>query len=370
MTLKRFSSIFVFLALLGLALPGAADAHGGRGGSGGGFGGSGGGAGGGTHYSGNYSGHYSGTTSGNYVHSGNSNYVRSGNVNFAGNSLHHNSNWSNSAYHNNWNHYYHGGYWGGWWRGGWYGGYPLGFWLGWGYPYWWDGYWAGYFCPYGPYYATAYPAGDYMYSYADDSQQYALPPPGQYTVNAPPVADAAGQPPDDQGTAEAMQYYNEARAAFEQGKYRDALRLASHAGVESPQNSKVHELVSLALFAQGDYRGAATEAHAALALGPPSTWNDLFAYYGNAETYTQQLRKLENTVSTVPKSGAGQFLLGYHYLMTGATAEAKEHFALAAKLTPNDKLAQHILKQLDSGGAVTPPELPKPPTEPAAGQSL
>ena len=85
------------------------------------------------------------------------------------------------------------------------------------------------------------------------------------------------------------------------------------------------------------------------------------SYYNDADQYTEQLRKLEKTVADVPNSAPGHFLLGYHYLMTGAKEEAKAHFAQAAKLTPNDKLAQHILKQLESGGAVTPPDLPKPP---------
>ena len=162
---------------------------------------------------------------------------------------------------------------------------------------------------------------------------------------------------------EALQYYNEARAAFEQGSYRDALRLAGHSGLDSPQNPKVHELASLALFASGDYRGAATEAHAALAFGTPSEWADLYGYYNDIGKYTEQLRKLESTVSTTPNSAPAQFLLGYQYLMTGAKPEAKTHFALAAKLTPNDKLAQHILKQLDAGGSVTPPELPRPSSQ-------
>ena len=175
------------------------------------------------------------------------------------------------------------------------------------------------------------------------------------------------QPAADDGQAtanEGLQYYNEARAAFVRGDYRNALRLAGHAEVESPQNAKVHELTSLALFASGEYRGAATEAHAALALGEPSDWTNLYAYYNDADRYTGQLRKLEKTVADVPNSAPGHFLLGYHYLMTGAKDEAKEHFTQAAKLTPNDKLAQHILKQLESGGAVTPPKFcPSRPTE-------
>ncbi len=171
------------------------------------------------------------------------------------------------------------------------------------------------------------------------------------------------QPPpgDQQAASEALQYYNEGRAAFQQGNYHDALRLAGHAGVESPQNPKVHELRSLASFAAGDYLGAATEAHAALALDKPSSWADLYGYYNDNDKYTEQLRKLEKTVATVPNSAPAQFLLGYQYLMTGAKAEAKEHFAQAAKLTPNDKLAAHILKQLNAGSEVTPPELAKPP---------
>ena len=197
-----------------------------------------------------------------------------------------------------------------------------------------------------------------MYSYGDDGQHTANFEPG------PAAAVDASQPAADDGTAtvnEGLQYYNEARTAFIQGDYRGALRLAGHSAVESPQNPKVHELTSLALFASGEYRGAATEAHAALALGEPSDWAHLFAYYNDNDRYTGQLRKLEKTVATAPNSAPGHFLLGYHYLMTGAKDEAKQHFAQAAKLTPNDKLAEHILKQLESGGTVTPPKLPEEP---------
>ena len=212
-------------------------------------------------------------------------------------------------------------------------------------------------CPYGAVYATGYPTGDYLYSYPND---------GQYAANYAPnpaVAADVPQPAADDGEAAAndgLQYYNEARSAFARGDYRGALRLAGHAAVESPQNAKVHELISLALFASGDYRAAATEAHAALAFGPPSDWAQLYAYYNDNDRYTAQFRTLEKTVADATKSPPGQFLLAYHYLMTGAKEEAKEHFSQAVKLTPNDKLAQHILKQLESNSPVTPPNLPKP----------
>ncbi len=344
----------------------------------------------------------------NVAHSGNADLTHAGNQNWShngsgqgpgqhnwsgqnANSWHHNNNWNNNwnQGHHDWDHHFYAGYgrsWYGGWGWGW--GYPFGVSLWWGYPYW-GGYWGDYLCPYGAYYPTYYPAygtaylaSDYGYNYGDTGV-YAADPNGPYTVASPPDATAQEETPADvqQADNEALQYYNEARAAFEQGNYREALRLAGHSGVEAPQNPKVHELTALALFASGDYKGAATEAHAALAFGSPSSWAELYGYYNDNDRYTEQLRKLEKTVATVPNSAPAHFLLGYQYLMTGAKAEAKEHFATAAKLTPNDKLAQHIVKQLDAGGTVTPPELPKPPSQgtenppqlpaaPTQGQSL
>ena len=73
---------------------------------------------------------------------------------------------------------------------------------------------------------------------------------------------------NQEATSSDSQYFDGARDAFRSGNYREALRLAGHAAVDSPQDPAVHELMSLALFASKDYRGAALEAHAALSLGP------------------------------------------------------------------------------------------------------
>ncbi len=408
MLTNRLFPIFIILALLDLFMPGTAIAAHGSGGGGGHSGGARASYGGAHHSSGNASaGHYysaaashasnySGAAShASYVHAGNYsaaaagvNYAHAGNANLA-----YNGSWNGNSWHqpgggnnwgrHDWDHYFNRGYgygygygngywgsgWGGYGWGGWGWGYPFGLSLWWGYPYGWGGYSSDYFCPYGPYAAAASPVAMYGYDYANDGPYAGA---GQYVVNSPPAPSVSEQSPPPaaaEQSAPGLQYYNQARAAFEQGNYQDALRLAGHAGVESPQNPKVHELTLLALFASGDYRDAATEAHAALALGPPSSWGDLYSYYNDNAKYTEQLRKLERTVGETPQSAPAQFLLGYQYLMTGANAAAKAHFALAAKLTPNDKLAQHILQQLDSGGAVTPPQLPQPPAAPT-GQAL
>jgi tetratricopeptide (TPR) repeat protein len=355
----RFFQLIVALGVLWVTPIAPALAHGGGGGGGGG-GSHGGYGGGGAHFGG---------ASGSSHFSGSSSHFSSNSPNLSGSSSHFSgNNFSHSGYvhgeswgHNNWDHYFNHGYWGpGWgWGASWGWGYPYGFGYWGDYPFGWGGYWGDYFYPYGRDYADAYPMAAYCYAYPDD---------GQYAVNyrSAPIPALVADEPNSAGESgatanEGLQFYNEARASFTRGDYRNALRLAEHSAVESPQNVKVHELTSLALFASGEYRGAATAAHGALALGAPSDWSNLFSYYNDADKYTEQLRKLEKSVTDAPTSAAGQFLLGYHYLMTGAKAEAKAHFILAAKLTPNDKLAQHIVKQLETNGSVTPPVLPKPP---------
>jgi tetratricopeptide (TPR) repeat protein len=168
-------------------------------------------------------------------------------------------------------------------------------------------------------------------------------------------------PEGQEGANEAMQYYSEARAAFLEGDYQNALRLGGHSAVDAPGNPKVHELISLALFALGKYRPAASEAHAAMAMGPIAEWKDLFGYYGSAEKYTAQLRTLEKAAAANPKDAAEHFLLGYHYLMTGARDNAQAQLAEAAKLTPDDRLASHYLQQLKSNTPLAPPEMASKP---------
>ena len=120
-------------------------------------------------------------------------------------------------------------------------------------------------------------------------------------------------------------------------------------------------MISLALFASGNYTAAANEAHAAMALGTIADWKDLYAYYNDVDKYTTQLRALEKAVDANPNSAADHFLLGYQYLMTGARDNAKTQFADAAKLTPKDKLAGHYLQELQSNAPLTPPQMASKP---------
>ncbi len=210
--------------------------------------------------------------------------------------------------------------WGGYWP--WYAGWGL----GWGYPY--DyGYY--YYPAVSNYYYYSYPdAGNYYYSYAPSSYDDSGAVADSDAAVAPdavvpePLADSSVTAPttseDQPAPGEAPQFYSQARAAFLNGDYRNALRLAGHAALDAPRNPKVHELASLALFALGNYTAAANEAHVAMALGPVADWPDLYGYYNDLNKYTTQLRALEKASLDDPASAADHFLLGYHYLMTGA----------------------------------------------------
>ena len=165
-------------------------------------------------------------------------------------------------------------------------------------------------------------------------------------------ADAAAQPqadwsdPSASNAAGSAAFRADALTAFRRGDYRQAARLANHALVETPQDAKSHELMSLVLFSMGEYRGAAMEAHAATALGPVSDWPTLYAYYNDLPAYTKHLKALEEYVLKNPSAPEGRFVLGYHYMMAGHAKEAQTQFAKVVALAPRDQAAAALLKQL------------------------
>ncbi len=165
--------------------------------------------------------------------------------------------------------------------------------------------------------------------------------------------------PDSNSSQSGAVFFGQAEEAFSAGRYRDAVRLANHAAVESPQNPKAPELMSLALFALGDYRGGAAQAHAALALGPPADWATVYGYYGNLETYTKQLRNLEKYCKEKPTAPEGHFLLAYQYLLSGFPKQGGKEFDEVVKLAPQDKLAAELQKKYS--GNSSRESLPTPP---------
>jgi tetratricopeptide (TPR) repeat protein len=136
-------------------------------------------------------------------------------------------------------------------------------------------------------------------------------------------------------------------AAFRRGDYQEATRLAAHALIDMPRQARVHELMSLALFALGNYPAAAMEAHAAVVLGPVADWPTLYSYYENLPRYTTQLDALAKYAHAHPSLMSGWFLLAYQNLMMGHTQAAQDLLAKVVAKEPQDKVAAALLKQLE-----------------------
>jgi len=265
------------------------------------------------------------------------------------------------------------------------------------YPRYWSSYYLGSYYdgyPYAGYYG--YPGVDYYYGYADVGS-YSAPIVGYYDGLNPlyysagyeptaeaaagdqePVAPAAAaEPADAPSGAEAVgdvaagqRFFADVLTAFQRQDYRRAARMANHAMIEMPQDARVHELLSLSLFALGDYRGATMEAHAALAQGTLGDWARLYAYYQDQPTYAKHLGALEQYLKKNPSSLDARFLLGYHYLMLGHLKDAKEQLTPVVTKAPWDTVAAQLLKK--AGGETAPPPplpnaQPKPGSAPASG---
>jgi tetratricopeptide (TPR) repeat protein len=233
--------------------------------------------------------------------------------------------------------------------------YHYGYGYGYGYgvalvmPLWYPGWYGLYGGPDYDYYG--YYGGGWPY-YGSEVTVYSVPTTPVQTAEAPLVeAEKPAEPVvsddyDGTGSGLGQQYAAQARDTFRTGAYREALRHANHAAVEMPRNAAVHELMSLALFALKEYRAAAIEAHAAIALGRVSDWPTVYAYYGDEKIYTSQFRALEKHLRDSPKSPEATFLMGYHDVLTGNKEAAKKQLTAAVELTPKDEIAKQLLKQV------------------------
>ena len=198
---------------------------------------------------------------------------------------------------------------------------------------------------------------------------------GTQVVGQPAVYDysqpinSTAPTPDDSVTNQAMTLFDQARDAFKQDDYKRALDLADQALGQLPNDPTLHEFRALCLFALGRYGEAAASLYAVLSVGPGWDWTTLINLYSSPETYTQQVRALENDCTQNPRSAADRFVLAYHYLTQGHTDEALAQLKAVVSLQPNDTLAAQLVQQLEKGQG--PPsntqtgQGPNPSTPPA-----
>src|SRR5262249_58193136 len=122
--------------------------------------------------------------------------------------------------------------------------------------------------------------------------------------------------------------------------------LVEKAIVLLPSDATLHEFRALTLFAQGRYKDAAATLYAVLAAGPGWDWKTMRGLYPDEDTYTRQLRALEEHVRKDPNSPEARFVLAYQYLVLGTKDEAVKQVKEGGRLQPKDKVWDALLNAL------------------------
>ena len=208
------------------------------------------------------------------------------------------------------------------------------------------GYWFGTGYYENPYYSEPLVVGGTTIDY---SQPLAAPPtviveqPGQAAELAPGV------------TQQGLQEFEAARAAFYAGDYPKALAETNKALAAMPKDAVIHEFRALVLFALGKYHEAAATLHPVLAVGPGWDWTTLSSLYPSVDTYTGQLRALEDYVTNNEKAADAHFLLAYHYLTMSHKEHAARQLAMVQKAVPSDTVTAQLLQMLGKEGTPATP---------------
>jgi tetratricopeptide (TPR) repeat protein len=203
-----------------------------------------------------------------------------------------------------------------------------------------------------PYYDSSVP-GEVVYDYSQP-----------LVATADSASAAAGEALPPGVTKVGLEQFDQARAAFSRGDYAQALQLADQALKSMPNDAVLHEFRALCLFALGQVRPAAAALHAVLAVGPGWDWTTLASLYPDVDTYTKQLRKLEQFSRSQPNEADAHFVLAYHYLTMGHTEAAASQLARVIHLVPNDQVARQLYEMLTYQPAAD--TAPKPAAAPAS----
>lgn len=186
-----------------------------------------------------------------------------------------------------------------------------------------------------------------------DPSATAAPAPG----DVPPAPSAAPDP--------LTQTFDQARAAFLNEQFDDALNLTNQALAQAPRDAAINEFRSLCLFSLGKYRESAATIHAVLAAGPGWDWTTMISLYSHPETYTNQLRELEAAEKANSNAADLRFLLAYHYLTCNHKDAAVNLLKRVTQLEPKDQLAADLVRMYapeseDEPKPGNPPDLEQP----------
>lgn len=225
------------------------------------------------------------------------------------------------------------------------------------------GYGGGY---YNPYYSDG-GGSTVVYNYSEP----VAPQSYDDTAVAAATAPAANAPPST---------LDQARSQFMAGDYAGALTQAAAAVSENPKDPVTHEFYALCLFAQGEYKRAASVLDSLLAVAPGMDWTTLMSLYPSQGTYLKQFRSLEDYCDAHAKDPASHFVLAYHLLVRGETNSAIDSLQTVVDNQPKDQVAVKLLAALkgvdpstvaatDQATATQPQTTPTPPVPESAADS-
>ncbi|MEO9593911.1 MULTISPECIES: tetratricopeptide repeat protein [Rhodopirellula] len=163
------------------------------------------------------------------------------------------------------------------------------------------------------------------------------------------------------GSAESRDnaYRGQAEEAFRNSNYGEAVRLANHALVESPNDGKLMLLYAQGLFAVGDYQGAAGAIHRAASLLNPEDWGYVVKNYGKyyqGNGFVDQMKRLESFLKSNPEAGYARFLRGYQFGYLGQTDVAIRDLNRALELESRDQLAAELVSRFGGTPITIAPE--------------
>ena len=165
--------------------------------------------------------------------------------------------------------------------------------------------------------------------------------------------------------AAALSSQQRAEAAFRDGRYDAAAKLARQSALLDQENGLVFLFASQTQFAIGNYDQAAADLLAATELLPSDQWSKVVknfrAFYGQND-YVAQTDRLTQHLATRTDDFKARTIRGFHYGSLGYLSSAKNDFLIALSVNPNDPLTNRLLPVL--GEPAKPSSIPQTLEEP------
>lgn len=133
---------------------------------------------------------------------------------------------------------------------------------------------------------------------------------------------------------------------FREGRYDQAAIAYERAIREKPDHAALRFVLADARFAMGDFHGSAAAIRQGLAKDPglAKAKANKLAFYEKPELFEKQLEALRRFAAEHPANADAQLVLGFNLIFSGKEEEARECFAKAKEIDPQDAAAALFLE--------------------------